>query len=77
MYEELNNMFPNQTWFYDCIGITFEEACDRTARLTGYSNHCINWQGRIIFASTHEIGNDNPWLVLIGGPVINEEITAV
>jgi hypothetical protein len=43
--------------------------------MTGDPNHCINYQGRIIFASTHEIGNDNQWLVLIGGPTINEEIT--
>lgn len=73
MYEELNNIFPNQYWFYEVSGLTMTEAMDRCARLTGNAAHVINYQGRIVFASVHEIGNDNPWLSLIGGPQSNEE----
>lgn len=68
MYEELNKIFPNQWWFYEVLGMTITEAMDRCSRMTGEPSHVINYQGRIVFASVSEIGNDNPWLVLIGGP---------
>lgn len=73
MYEELNNIFPNHWWFYEVIGLNITEAMDRCARMTGDPAHVINYQGRIIFASVNEIGNDNPWLILIGGPKVAEE----
>lgn len=71
MYEELNRIFPNQWWFYEVIGLTLTEAMDRCARTTGQQAHVINYQGRIIFASVDEVGNQIPWLSLIGGPSQN------
>ena len=70
MYEELNNAFPNQFWFYSVEGLNLTDAMERCVRLTGDASHITTYQGRVIFASTHEIGNDIPWLSLIGGPPV-------
>ena len=72
MYEELNKIFPNQWWFYEVVGLNINEAMDRCARMTGDQAHVINFQNKIIFASVNEIGNDNSWLNLIGGPPSEE-----
>jgi hypothetical protein len=68
MYEELNNAFPNQFWFYAVDGLPFADAMEKCVRLTGDPSHIVTYQGRVIFASTHEISNEIPWLTLIGGP---------
>jgi hypothetical protein len=77
MYEELNNVFPNQFWFYEVMGLNINDAMDRCARMLGSEGYVVNYQNKIILASVHEIGSGNPWLNLIGGPPIEVEATIV
>jgi hypothetical protein len=69
LYNELNNVFPNQWWFYEVQGLNYYEASDRCVRLTANPSHVVNYYGKLIFASVDKIPSDDiPWLVLIGGP---------
>ena len=70
MFEELNNAFPNHTHFYEVLGITMNEAMDRCARLTGDDPLVMNYNGKIVFALKHDLGNGIEWLrPVIGSPI--------
>ena len=66
LYEELNTAMPQQH-FYEVIGLTFGEALDRCARMTGNEGNVFTFNGKTIFAIHHSIGGDNDWLVPVDG----------
>lgn len=67
LYEELDKIFPGHFYFYQVQNMDLSEALDRCGRLTGESAHVIQYQGQLIFASTHAISNEIPWLVAVAG----------
>jgi hypothetical protein len=71
MFEELNNAFPDHTHFYEVLGITMNEAMDRCARLTGDNPQVMNYNGNIIFALKHDLGNGIEWLRPVSGSPID------
>lgn len=71
MFEELNNAFPNHTHFYEVLGITMNEAMDRCARLTGDDPMVMNYNGKIVFALKHDLGNGIEWLHPVPGSPID------
>jgi hypothetical protein len=71
MFEELNNAFPNHTHFYEVLGITMNEAMDRCARLTGDDPLVMNYNGKIVFALKHDLGNGIEWMTPVTGSPID------
>lgn len=71
MFEELNNAFPNHTHFYEVLGISMNEAMDRCARLTGDDPLVMNYNGKIVFALKHNLGDGIEWLRLVPGSPID------
>ena len=65
MYTELNDAFPSHSFFYEVVGLQFGDALERCARMTGDDGRVFNYQGKIIFAAQHDLGNDNNWLMPI------------
>jgi len=74
MFEELNEAFPDHTHFYEVKGMTMSEALDKCARMTGDCGQVFNYQGKIIFAVKHSLGNDLPWATLVPGSPIDGEV---
>lgn len=72
MFNELNNIFPSHNYFYDVGNMSFGEALERCARLSGDDNHVVNYQGRIIFAAKNAIDvTAIDWLNPVVGSPIN------
>jgi hypothetical protein len=71
MFEELNAAFTHYTHFYEVVGKAMAESLESCARLTGDDGHVLNYQGKIIFAVKHSIGNDIEWLKLVDGSPID------
>lgn len=72
MFQELNNMFPDHSHFYEVGGMTMYEAMERCARLTAADNHVMNYQGKIIFAVKHALETDGlSWLNPVPGSPID------
>lgn len=71
MFDELNAAFTNYTHFYEVVGKTMTESLELCARLTGDDGHVLNYQGKIIFAVKHSIGNDIEWLKPVDGSPID------
>jgi hypothetical protein len=73
-------MFPSHTHFYQVNLPTMNEALDRCARMTGDLGHVFTYNGMIVMAVQHSLGNDNPWLTEIADPnpdVIDADITVI
>jgi len=80
LFDELDNMFPSHTHFYQVNLPTMNEALDRCARMTGDLGHVFTYNGMIVMAVQHSLGNDNPWLTEIADPnpdVIDADITVI
>jgi len=76
MFQELNNMFPDHSHFYEVGGMTILEAMERCSRLTGHDNHVMNYQGKIIFAVKHAIETDDvSWLNPVPGSPIDNNVS--
>lgn len=78
MYNDLNNIFPDHFHFYEVGNMSFSDALERCARLTGDDGHVVNYQGKIIFAVKHKIETDDiSWLNPVPGtpiePAPNQE----
>lgn len=74
MYNELNSIFPDHFYFYDVGNMSFGEALERCARLSGDDNHVVNYQGRVIFAAKNAIDvNAISWLNPVAGSPINNQ----
>lgn len=68
MYNELNNVFPNHTHFYEVSGMSMTEALEICARLSADDTHVVNYAGKIIFATKHNVESvDIPWLHPVAG----------
>jgi len=74
MFDELNAAFPNHTHFYEVKGMTFAQALERCARIAGDSAQVFNFQGKIVAAATHDLGNQIEWLQPVSGSPIDVEI---
>lgn len=74
MFNELNDAFPDHTHFYEIKGLTLSEALDRCARMTGDNGQVFNYQGKIIFAVKHSLGNELPWADPVSGSPIDGEV---
>jgi hypothetical protein len=71
MYNELNNIFPDHFYFYEVGNMSFGDALERCARLTGDDGHVVNYQGRIVFAVKHKLVTDDiSWLNPVPGSPI-------
>jgi len=70
-FTELDAAFPGHTHFFNVSGLSFSEALDRCARLTGDAAEVLNYNGMIIFAVKHALETDGiPWLNPVpGSPV--------
>lgn len=79
MFDELNEMFPDYTNFYEIIGLGITEAMDFGARMAAGDPHVINYNGKIILAVQHSIDvTDNDWLQEVPGtPAVVVEEPAV
>jgi hypothetical protein len=71
MYDELNAAFPKHSFFYEVNNLTFGEALERCARLTGGDGELLNYQGKIIFAVDHTLGNEIEFLTAVEGSPID------
>lgn len=67
MFNDLNAAFPNFTHFYTVNGLSMADALDRCARLTGDDGNVFHYQNQIVFALTHSLGTDIPWLSAVPG----------
>jgi len=67
LYEDLDKIFPAHYYFYTVQNMDISEALDKCARLCGDAAHVIQYQGQLVFASTHAISTDIPWLVPVQG----------
>lgn len=75
MFNELNNIFPNHSFFYDVSNMSFSEALDRCARLSGDDNHVVNYQGKVVFAAKSKVDTDQiDWLNPVPGSPIEASI---
>ena len=66
LYNELNTVMPQQH-FYEVISLSFADALDRCARMTGNEGNVFTFNGKTIFACHHPINGDNDWLVAVEG----------
>lgn len=74
MFEELNAAFPEHSHFYEVNGLVMSEAMDRCARLSGDNGLVFNYQGKVIFAVTHELSTaDIAWINPVAGSPIDIE----
>ena len=67
LYDELDQIFPGHTYLYIVNNMDLSQALDTCGRLCADAAHVIQYQGNIIFASTHAISSDIPWLVSVPG----------
>lgn len=73
MFNELNNMFPDHTNFYEVGNMTFSDALERCARLTAGDGQVLNYQGKIVFAVKHNVDTTAiDWLNPVPGSPIND-----
>jgi len=71
MFNELNDMFPDHTHFYEVNNMVFSDALERCARLTAGDGQVLNFQGKIIFAVKHKLETDGiDWLNPVPGTPI-------
>jgi hypothetical protein len=68
MYDELKAVFPGYSHFYEVVGLQLAEAMDRCARMTGSSANILQYQNKIIFALTHDLGEGPDFLNAIPNP---------
>lgn len=67
MFEELNNAFPDHSYFYEVNGLTMSEALERCARMAGDAGTVFNYHGKIIFAVKFNLGDSIGWATLLPG----------
>jgi len=71
-FAELDAAFPGHTHFYQINGLSFSEALDRCARLTGDAAEVLNYNGMIIFAVKHHLESDGiSWLNPVSGSPVD------
>ena len=68
MYDELKAVFPGYTHFYEVSGLQLSEAMDRCARMTGSTSNILQYQNKIIFGLTHDLGEGPEFLNAIPNP---------
>lgn len=74
LYEQLSEQFPQHSHFFEVRGMTFGDALERCARLTGDAGEVLNLDGRVIFACKHDIGAgavDIDWLWPVEGTPVD------
>jgi hypothetical protein len=70
-FDTLNELFPNQFYFYQYLGGDMNSALELCARLTGDSSHVVQRDGNIYFAVAHNLGSDIPYLRAVDGQPID------
>lgn len=75
LFNTLDSMFPGHTHFYMVRLTDMSEALEKCARMTGEIANVFNYQGQIMLAVQHDLGDQISWLTPVpGNPV---EVTAV
>jgi hypothetical protein len=66
-YSELDTIFPGHYYFYLVNNMDISEALDKCGRLSRDAAQVIQYQGAIVFASTHAVSSDVPFLTPVAG----------
>ena len=66
-YSELDTIFPGHYHFYTVNNMDINEALDKCGRLSRDAAQVIQYQGQIVFASTHAVSSDVPFLTPVPG----------